>query len=189
MVESRSKTQALIALSSGESKLYATLEASAETLGIISMLTDFGLSVTGEIWCDAQAALGIIKMNGLGKIRHIPTGLLWVQQISAQQRLSFGKVLGTENPADLFTKYLDQGTIEQHLQRLGCEIIEGRADEAPKLHNVSMSMDEYNLVGVWKPWEWLDVITCAIEYKSAKIQKFKQGNVFKGELNIINYHT
>lgn len=45
-LEGWSKTQALIALSSGESELYATLKASAETLGVISMLSDFGLKVS-----------------------------------------------------------------------------------------------------------------------------------------------
>ena len=34
--------------------------------------------------------------------------------------------------------------------------------EAPKLHNVSMSIDEYNLMGLWKIWEWMDVITDAV---------------------------
>ena len=84
MVTSWSKTQALVALSSGESELYATLKASAEALGIISMLADFGMTMPGEVWGDAQAALGIINRNGLGKTRHIQTGLLWVQQVSAQ---------------------------------------------------------------------------------------------------------
>ena len=65
-IKSWSKTQTLIALSSGESELYAALRASAETLGIISMYKDFGLNLTGEIWGGAQAALGIINRNGLG---------------------------------------------------------------------------------------------------------------------------
>ena len=100
MVKSWSKTQALIAFSSGESEFYATLKASAETLGIISMLADFGLDMAGDIWGDAQAALGISNRNGLGKTRHIQTGLVWIQQIFAQRRLFFGNVLGKANPAD-----------------------------------------------------------------------------------------
>ena len=67
MVKNWNKTQALVALSSGESELYATFKVSAETLGIISMLIDFGMVMAGEIWGDAQAALGIIKRIGLGK--------------------------------------------------------------------------------------------------------------------------
>ena len=59
-VKSWSKTQALIALSSGEPELYATLKASAETLGTVPMINDYGVRVTAEVWGDAQTALGII---------------------------------------------------------------------------------------------------------------------------------
>lgn len=67
------------------------------------MLTDFGLSMTGEIWSDAQSALDSINRNGLRKIRHIQTVLLWVQQKFAQKSLSFGKVLEEEHFADLLS--------------------------------------------------------------------------------------
>ena len=105
-----SKTQSLIALSSGEAALYATLKASAESLGVLSMLRDMGYTVSGEIWSDASAALGLINRTGLGKTRHIDTSVLWIQQTAAEQRLRFHKVLGKDNPADLFTKHLDQST-------------------------------------------------------------------------------
>ena len=41
LIKSWSKTQRFIALSSGESEFYAALKASAEALGLLSMLTDF----------------------------------------------------------------------------------------------------------------------------------------------------
>ena len=164
MVKSWSKTQALVALSSGESEIHASLKASAETLGIISMLADFGLVMAGKVWGDASAALGIINRNGLGKTRHIQTGLLWIQQVSAQKRISYGKVLGQNNPADLFTKYLDGNTIGRHLKTLKCEFTKGRADDAPKLHSISLSIDEYNMMGSARPWECTNIIVCAIEH-------------------------
>lgn len=71
--------------------MYATLRASAEALGIISMMRDLGYKTGGEIWSDASAALGIINRTGLGKIRHIDIGLLWIQQTAAEQRLKFHK--------------------------------------------------------------------------------------------------
>ena len=83
------KTQALIALSSGESELYATLRAAAEALGIMSILKDLGYTVFGEIWSDASAALGIINRTGLGKTRHIDTGLLWIQQLLQNRDYDF----------------------------------------------------------------------------------------------------
>ena len=59
-IKSWSRTQSLIALSSGESELYASLKAAAETLGILSMGKDFKWDLVGEVHGDASAALGII---------------------------------------------------------------------------------------------------------------------------------
>ena len=157
-LKSWSKTQAFIALSSGESELYATLKASAQTLGLLAMLHDYGVKVSSEIWGDAQVALGIIHRKGQGKTRHVQTGLLWVQQLSAEKRLKFGKVWGKLYPADLFTKYFDQNTVEQHVARSNYAFAEGRASETPKLNNVSLSVDECGLFGKWERWEWLDVV-------------------------------
>ena len=32
------------------------------------------------IWADAKAALGMIERGGVGKVRHIDVGILWLQQ-------------------------------------------------------------------------------------------------------------
>ena len=93
-----SKTQALIALSSGEAELYAALKASAETLGLVSLLRDLGYNLSGEVWGDASAALGIINRKGLGKTRHIETGFLWIQQTAGEKRLRYHKVLERRTP-------------------------------------------------------------------------------------------
>ena len=77
----------------------------ASVLGLAALLQDLGYNVRGEVWGDASAALGIINRKGLGKTRHIETGLLWIQQTAADQRLKYHKVLGKENPADLYTKF------------------------------------------------------------------------------------
>ena len=131
-----SKTQSVVAASSGGGELYATLRAAAETLGMLSLMKDVGWQVTGEIWGDASAALGIINRRGLGKIRHIDNGLLWIQQTAAEKRLKFHKVLGKNNPADLYTKHLDVAITEKHIKAMAYEFTEGRASEAPKLHTI-----------------------------------------------------
>ena len=132
-----SKTQSFIALSSGESELYAMIKASAESLGMLSMLKDFGWHVSGEIWGDASAAIGIVNRSGLGKTRLIDTALLWIQQIVADKKFKYGKILGKLNPADLFTKHLDASTMDGHVRKLECEVAVGRAMEAPRLHLLS----------------------------------------------------
>ena len=114
------------------------------------MLDDYGVKVAGEIWGDAQVALGIIHRKGIGTTRHIQTGLLWVQQVSAEKRFKFGKVLGKLNLADLFAKYFDKDNIEQHVATLKYTFAGGRASEAPKFHNVSIPIDEYEFIGQWR---------------------------------------
>ena len=181
-----SKTQQLVALSSRESELYATPRASAETLRVILMYKDFGLLVEGEIWGDASAALDIINRNGLGKTRYIQRGLLWVQQVAAEKRLAFGKVLGKANPADLYATYLDTNTIDQHVRELQYKFSDGRAAEAPKLYNINISIDEYQMMGLWSPWEWLDVITDAVIQNSNKIKNYGRAIDYKREVNILS---
>ena len=90
-IKSWSKTQTLLALSSGESEFYAALKAAAEGLGLLSMMKDFGYLLKGEVYGDASAALGIIHRKGLGRTRHIDTGLLWIQQTAAEKRLQYFK--------------------------------------------------------------------------------------------------
>lgn len=42
-------------------------------MGTMTMLSDLGWKMRGEVWGDASAAFGIIHRRGLGKIRHIDT--------------------------------------------------------------------------------------------------------------------
>ena len=51
------------------------LEAFAETLGSLAMFKDLWWHLHGEVWDDANAALGITPGIGLGKTRHIETGV------------------------------------------------------------------------------------------------------------------
>ena len=54
---------------------------------------------------DAGAAIGFINNTGApARLKHISLRLAWVRQLLDHSRIMFIKVLGTENPADLFTK-------------------------------------------------------------------------------------
>ena len=96
LIKGWSKTQSLVALSSAESELYASFRSSAETLGLISMAKDWGYMLSGNIYGDASAAFDIIHRKGLRKTRHINISYLWIQEVAAQRRLAFAKVLGKE---------------------------------------------------------------------------------------------
>ena len=118
-------TQATVALSSAEAELYGLVRASAETLGMISLFKDLGQTPTGQVMGDASAALAIIARTGIGKIRHLDTNYLWVQEQSARGILKYGKVAGKENAGDLFTTPLTWEDISGHAARLNSEVVRG----------------------------------------------------------------
>ena len=133
VLKSYSRTQSNIALSSGEAELYATVTAASEGLGLTAMAKDFGMDIRSSIYVDATAAIGIAERKGLGKVRHLDTQALWIQDAVRSRRVLLEKVKGTENPADMMTKHLDQRHLDELLSRISLEIVEGRSMLAPKL--------------------------------------------------------
>ena len=100
-----SSTQPSVSLSSGEAEFYGLVRGSGQGLGYQALLKDLGLDMPLRMWTDSSAAIGICSRQGLGKLRHIDTHTLWVQQAVRSKRLEIKKVLGEENPADLLTKH------------------------------------------------------------------------------------
>ena len=87
-----------------------------------------------RVWTDSSAAIGICSRQGLGKLRHIDTHTLWLQQAVRNKRLAIHKVLGEENPADLLTKHsLSQERMLKLLRLYDCHYMHGRADSAPNM--------------------------------------------------------
>ena len=85
------------------------------------------------MYADASAALGVVHRKGLSRIRHLDTNTLWVQQAAYTKRIQYLKVLGTLNPADIFTKHLAEQPRTTHCQKMGLQFLEGRPLAAPKL--------------------------------------------------------
>ena len=97
LVKAYSRTQSNIALSSGEAEFYGLVSTALAALGLGAMSEDFGDKVDAFLYADASAAIGVANREGLGRIRHLDTQSLWLQQALRQRRLGLGKVLGTEN--------------------------------------------------------------------------------------------
>ena len=85
-----------------------------------------------EIKSDATAAIGIVARVGLGKVRHLCVGDLWIQQAAREGRISYSKIPGQLNPADMFTKAIDRETMARHSEFVGLRLVEGRAQSAPQ---------------------------------------------------------
>ena len=66
-------------------------------------------------------------------MRHLDTHTLWVQQAVRSKRLELKKVLGEENPADLFTKHsISRDRLEKLVKLFDCQFKGGRAESAPQ---------------------------------------------------------
>ena len=125
--------QTLVALSSAEAELYGTVRASCELLGCRSMARDYGKDPGCRLYADASAALGIIQRLGLGKVRHLETSNLWIQQACRTKTIQYLKVPGEDNPADTLTKHLAEEPRGRHSRFCGLQALPGRAAIAPKV--------------------------------------------------------
>ncbi len=82
--------------------------------------------------------MGICTRQGLGKLRHLDTHTLWIQQAVRLRRVDLRKVAGELNPADLMTKHsLGRERLEKLVTLHGCKYLDGRAETAPLLRHGS----------------------------------------------------
>ena len=134
LLKSWSSTQPSISLSSGEAEYYGVVKASGIALGQQSLMKDLGMNVRVRVWTDSSAAVGICGRSGLGKLRHVQTHTLWVQERVKSGAIELRKVNGLVNPADLFTKHLQsRERVDQLVKLFNCEYRDGRAASAPQL--------------------------------------------------------
>ena len=125
-----SNTQKNITLSSAEAELVAAVRMSTELIGMSQLAADWDTQLQGRVLVDSTAALGVVKRQGNGRLRHIKVGMLWVQQQRESGELVFDKVAGQINPADLMTKVLTEPMMSGHMSRLNQVWKWGRADKS-----------------------------------------------------------
>ena len=128
-----STTQATLALSSGEAELTGLAKGIAQGIGLRSIASDLGIEFSLQLRTDATAAMGMSRRLGIGKVRHLDTSLLWVQEKVRSGDVLLEKVAGPDNQADCLTKYVSGPDLMKHLSNMGLETEEGRAETAPQL--------------------------------------------------------
>ena len=123
------------ALSSGEAELYALLRGVVEALGAMATAEELGFDFKAapRVGSDSSAARSVASRHGLGQLKHVELKYLWVQSVIRQGRVVVRKEVGEDNAADLFTKHLSEDKMLRFLDKLGFELRDGRAPEAPEL--------------------------------------------------------
>ena len=97
------------------------------------MASDLGVMGRLILRADAQAAIGICRRSGIGRVRHLAVGQLWIQEWIRDGAVLLQKVAGDRNPADAATKHLDAKRLQRCCATLGCEPRAGRSSAAPAL--------------------------------------------------------
>ena len=102
-----SSAQGTNALSSCEIKLEGLCRGAANGIGFRSMAHELGLPLKILLRTDATAAIGMSRCLGAGRVRHLDTSLVWIQNTSRSEAIRLSKVAGAENCADILTRYVN----------------------------------------------------------------------------------
>ena len=127
MIKLLSTTQIPLALSVGESEWHALVRTGSALLGFKSMAQDFGRSLRPALKTDSSTAIGIGSRRGVGKIRHLSTQTLWLQNHVTEKTIKLLKEPGKENVADLGTKHVDHDTLKKMVSKLGFVAKDGKS--------------------------------------------------------------
>ena len=87
-IKCSSGLQSTIALSAGDAEYYAGVKGAGVGLQLQSLLADWGIPVRLILRTDRNSAIGTASRRGLGKLPHVQTRYLWVQERVAQKRLA-----------------------------------------------------------------------------------------------------
>ena len=94
---------------------------------------------------DAVAAIGIVKRQGLGRIRHLAVADLWIQQKAKQGSVVYEKLAGYHNTSDIMTKPVEADVLQRHMASIGFEFRSGRHEITPEytgLEDSDLMQDE-----------------------------------------------
>jgi len=133
LIKHWSSTQKVVTLSSGEAELAGIVKDTAEALGLRSLALDLGIDASIRVHADSSAAIGICRRSGIGKVRHLAVGQLWVQERLRLRDFELFKVPGTDNPADTLTKHLARDIVDHHMRTMAVARMTGRPESAPTI--------------------------------------------------------
>ena len=87
LIKSWATSQPVVALSSGETELYALVKAAAQAKGHSSLLGDFGYVAGIDVHTDSTAALGIAHRRGLGRLATLKYNIFGCKTMSIENPL------------------------------------------------------------------------------------------------------
>ena len=105
-----------------------------------------------EMSTDSSGAKAFASRRGLGRIRHVEVRWLWLQQAVADGRFRVSKVLGTQNPADVLTKYKNLREYVEQLKRVGVGVVERASGKAGRSEKDGIPAHGWLRLAVGEGW-------------------------------------
>ena len=115
-----SRTQQLVALSSAEAELNASIKAAQEGLSLKHLAQELGDDLWLRLRGDSSANDRILKRSGAGKVRHLSVRQLWLQEKVGQKDLWHEKIPRLQNCSDAMTHHFTQTEAGVHFAGMSC---------------------------------------------------------------------
>ena len=109
LLYSFTRRQSVIALSSGEAEMYASASGVSEGILLRKVLAFLGMFLGLRAVSDSSANHAMNHRLGVGKVRHMDTKVLWLQQLIYKGLLTMTWQAGKDNNSDLGTKVFWKG--------------------------------------------------------------------------------
>ena len=123
-----SRIQVSVALSSAEAELNAAVKAACEAFGMKQLCGHLGMPVTIKMCSDSPAMKGTLSRKGSGKVKHLETRQLWLQEHIASGNVVLLKVQRDLNPADDLTHFWCKADGIKHFSKMS--LAEGRYENS-----------------------------------------------------------
>ena len=136
LLYSFTRRQTVIAQSSGEAEYYATASGVSEGLLIRKILAFFTIVLGLRAVTDSAANNSMAHRLGVGRIRHLETKALWLQQLVYRGLLTMSWSPGKYNNSDLGTKLLQKARFQELVQKAGLRDMEENETKILQLANV-----------------------------------------------------
>ena len=181
-----SKTQATVALSSGEAEFVALHQGLLEGLAMRSLMKElFGRDFKIILHTDSTAARAMALRSGPGKVKHIDLKMMIIQELTAKKLVEVRKINTLVNCADLLTKAVDETTLTRLLWDVGVSKLDSHEVAAVTKHRekritahvrrhisafvaaaVVQSATGYDLNEESAPMSWMTVVLGMLFYMS-----------------------
>ena len=114
-----SSTQSIVSLSSAEAELNAAVKMVSEALGVKNLYAETGALKTVIVKTDSSACNGILHREGCGKVKHLETRQLWVQEHVANKSVDVQKIPRQLNASDCLTHHWTPTDGLTHFETIG----------------------------------------------------------------------